>query len=342
MTGNIFLETLSGYKHTTTPIWMMRQAGRYLKEYRDIRSTQKNFISFCLNSEQASKVTLQPISRFGFDAAIVFSDILMVPWALQRNVRFKTNIGPILDPMDEPEPIDSKLINCLPELLSPIGNTITRTKLNLNQNIALIGFAGAPWTLITYMAEGGTSRDFLKSRSWAWNHPKKLDALLDSLIESTIQFLSLQAHAGADALMLFDSWASAVPAIHRNWLIIQPIKSIIKGLRDRGFTQPVIGFPKGIGEGLIEYVDESNVTAVGIDHGIDPAWVDRYLPKNFPIQGNLDPISLLQANTKMFSNINYILETFSNRPHIFNLGHGILPSTPIQNVQMMIDYIKKH
>jgi uroporphyrinogen decarboxylase len=342
MTENLFLKTLSGHKQSDTPIWMMRQAGRYLKEYRQIRATQTDFISFCLNPEQASTVTLQPISRYGFDAAIIFSDILMVPWALQRNVRFKPNVGPMLKPMESPKAIAQKLIDDVPKKLAAVGEALHLTRLNLPADTALIGFAGAPWTVMTYMAEGGSSRDFAISREWAWKYPKQVDALLGSLIESTISFLSLQASAGADALMLFDSWASAVPAAQRDWLVTQPVQLIVQGLRTNGHKQPVIGFPKGIGEGLIKYVEHSGVDAVGLDHGVDPSWVDCNLPKNFPVQGNLDPLSLLQAGPEMFRDIDHILDAFANRPHIFNLGHGITPPTPTENVKLMLDHVRRH
>ena len=342
MADNLFLKTLAGQKQSNTPIWIMRQAGRYLKEYRQIRATQKNFISFCLNAEQASTVTLQPIERYGFDAAIIFSDILMVPWALQRNVRFEPNVGPLLDPMQSPKAIEQSLIDDLPRKLAPVGEALRLTKSNLETQTALIGFAGAPWTIITYMAEGGSSRDFAIAREWAWKYPKQMDVLLSSLIESTISFLSLQASAGADALMLFDSWASVLPAAQREWLVTQPARLIIEGLRRNGHKQPVIGFPKGIGEGLINYVEQSGVDAVGLDHGLDPVWVDCNLPQNFPVQGNLDPLSLLQAGAEMFRDIDHILEAFANRPHIFNLGHGITPLTPTKNVQLMLDHVRQH
>ncbi len=341
MTDNIFLETINGHKHKRTPIWMMRQAGRYLAEYRAVRSTQEDFISFCLNPEQASAVTLQPITRYKFDAAIIFSDILMVPWALEQNVQFKPNIGPILDPLDIPTQLDQTLIHDLPNKLAPVGEAIRLTKANLSPETALIGFAGAPWTIMTYMAEGGSSRDFIKTRGWAWQYRKGVDALLECLIESTISFLNLQAEAGVDALMLFDSWASAVPAAQRKWLVIDPTRKIVDGLRKRGHKQPIIGFPKGIGEGLISYVDQSAVDAVGLDHGVDPVWVDRNLPKNFPVQGNLDPLSLLQAGPEMVKDINHILDAFASRPHIFNLGHGITPPTPIEHVQIMLDKVRQ-
>ena len=341
MTTNLFLSTINGHKQARTPVWMMRQAGRYLSEYRAVRATQKDFVSFCLNPEQASAVTLQPISRYGFDAAIIFSDILMVPWALKRNVRFKPNFGPLLDPLDTPGSIDQRLIDDLPNKLAPVGDAIRLTKANLSTKTALIGFAGAPWTVMTYMAEGGSSRDFAKARGWAWKYRKEVDKLLDSLIESTISFLTVQAEAGVDALMLFDSWASAVPAAQRQWLVIDPARKIVEGLRKKGHKQPVIGFPKGIGEGLIAYVEQSAVHAVGLDHGVDPVWVDRNLPRNFPVQGNLDPLSLLQAGPAMVEDIDYILDAFASRPHIFNLGHGITPPTPIKHVQLMLDQVRQ-
>ena len=341
MVDRLFIKTVNGQKQSQTPIWMMRQAGRYLAEYRAIRATQKDFISFCLNPEQASAVTLQPIARYGFDAAIIFSDILMVPWALERNVRFQPNIGPLLDPLDKPSVIRDDLIDGLSKKLAPVAKAIRLTKAQLSPQTALIGFAGAPWTIITYMAEGRSSRDFAIARGWAWQYPKEMDGLLDSLIESTISFLSLQAEAGADALMLFDSWASAVPAAQRHWLVIEPAKKIVTGLREKGHFQPIIGFPKGIGEGLIAYVEHSLVNAVSLDYGVDPVWVDQNLPKNFPTQGNLDPLSLLQAGPDMFKDIDHILDAFASRPHIFNLGHGITPPTPIENVQLMLDYVRQ-
>ena len=341
MGDNLFIKTITGRKQRETPIWMMRQAGRYLSEYRDIRATQQDFITFCLNPTQASTATLQPITRYNFDAAIIFSDILMVPWALERGVRFQTNVGPLLNALDTPSAINQELIDNIPRKLKPIKDAIRITKANLSPQTALIGFAGAPWTIMTYMIEGGSSRDFTKARSWAWQYPLAINALLESLIEATIAFLALQAEAGVDVLMLFDSWASVVPAAQRFWLVTEPTQKIITGLRKKGHTQPVIGFPKGIGEGLISYVERSSVDAVSLDHGVDPFWINHNLPKNFPVQGNLDPLSLLQAGPEMFRDIDHILDAFVNRPHVFNLGHGITPSTPIENVQLMVDHIRQ-
>ena len=342
MTDNLFLQTINGQKLSITPVWIMRQAGRYLKEYRKVRETQKDFISFCLNPEKASQVTLQPIERYGFDAAIIFSDILMVPWALERDVQFKPGIGPILKRMIVPEIINQDLIDQLPEKLEPIGQSIILTKSKLPPTTALIGFAGAPWTIMTYIAEGGTSRDFTITREWVWKYTKQVDALLESLVESTISFLSLQAEAGADVLMLFDSWASAVPASQRRRLIFEPTRLIVEGVRKKGHKQPIIGFPKGIGEGLIQFVNVTGIDAVGLDQSVDPVWAHENLPKDFPVQGNLDPMSLLQAGPEMYRDIDHILDAFKSRPHIFNLGHGITPPTPPENVRLMLKHVKKH
>ena len=341
MSDKLFLNTLSGTKSEKTPLWMMRQAGRYLAEYRAVRSSQKDFISFCLNPEKASEVTIQPITRFGFDAAIIFSDILMIPWAMNRNVRFKTGVGPLLDPMERPSDIEDDVLRDLSSKLQPVGKAISLTRAALPDKTALIGFAGAPWTLITYMAEGGSSRDFAKARLWAWQDKTALDGLLEILIDATVQFLTIQAKAGAEALMLFDSWAGAVPASQRDWLVIKPARNIVEKLRQNGVDLPVIGFPKGIGEGLITYAHEAGVTAVGLDQGVDPAWANTYLPKAMPVQGNLDPLSLISGGEAMTADIDHILDCFADRPHIFNLGHGITPATPIDHVQQMIDRVRQ-
>jgi len=340
MTASLLLQTLSGTKQAQTPIWIMRQAGRYLAEYRAVRASEPDFISFCLNPEKAVKVTLQPIDRFDLDAAIIFSDILMVPWALDRNVHFKTGVGPLLDPLAAPGDVDDALLDNFIDKLAPIGQAINDCRAQLASDKALIGFAGAPWTIITYMAEGGTSRDFPTARQWVWSDKKGVEKLLDQLIHATAEFLTLQARNGADVLMLFDSWASAIPASQREWMIIEPARKIIEQLRKNGVTQPVIGFPKGIGEGLIRYAHESGVDAVGLDHGVDPQWVGDNLPKSMPVQGNLDPLSLISGGDDMLRAVDGIMTAFDDRPHIFNLGHGITPPTPVENLAALLDYVR--
>ena len=338
---NGFLKTLEGHKMPTPPLWMMRQAGRYLKEYRAVREKTPDFISFCLNPEKASDVTIQPITRFGFDAAIIFSDILMVPWALERNVRFKPNHGPMLDPLTDAAALDESLLDDVAQKLAPVADAIKRTRSLLREDTALIGFAGAPWTVITYMLEGGSSKDFNLTRQMLWNDPAGFDRIMNIVTAATVEFLYLQAKAGADALMLFDSWASAVPAWHREAIVSKPAATIIESLRARGVTQPVIGFPKGIGEGVLAYADQVGVNALGLDHGMDIRWAHKNLPANLPVQGNLDPISLIAGDDAMLANIDDILGVFADRPHIFNLGHGITPATPIANVTKMIAHVRQ-
>ena len=341
MISSPLMNTLAGEKLSRPPLWMMRQAGRYLAEYRVVRQSQTDFISFCLNPEKACEVTLQPIQRFDFDAAIIFSDILLVPWALDRNVHFIPGTGPQLTPWTADMRLDEALLDTIGTRLASVGTAVQLTRSKLAAEKALIGFAGAPWTVITYMIEGGSSRDFADTRQWLWSHPKEFEALLDYVTEATIHFLMVQARAGADVLMLFDSWASAVPAERRDQIVIAPVRRIIEALRKQGIKQPIIGFPKGIGEGIIAYAEEAEIDALAIDHMTDVVWVNNVLPNNMPVQGNLDPLSLLVGGSDMTKSIDHILDSFNDRPHIFNLGHGITPPTPICNVEQMIRWVRK-
>ena len=336
----LFLDTLTGQSHQQRPVWLMRQAGRYLKEYRDVRASEPDFISFCLNPKKAIEVTLQPIDRFGFDAAIIFSDILMVPWALDRNVHFVTGEGPKLTPMTRGDEITETLLSGMVSRLQPVADAISGCRQALDDDKALIGFAGAPWTIITYLLEGGSSRDFATARRWLWENETRFDHLLDVVSQATADFLALQATAGADALMLFDSWASAVPAHLRKKIVIDPVNKITGILRDRGVTQPIIGFPKGIGEGLIAYCHETDLQAVGLDHGVDVRWAAKTLPSHVTLQGNLDPLSLIAGGDAMRRSIDEILDALAGRPHIFNLGHGITPETPVSHVHDLLARVR--
>ena len=337
---NLFLKTLAGTLGNVTPIWLMRQAGRYLPEYRRVRASETDFISFCLNPEKAVEVTLQPIDKFGFDAAIIFSDILLVPWAMDRNVRFVPGQGPILDPLTSLDMMKNKGPDLIGTRLSPVAEAVSLCRAQLAEDKALIGFAGAPWTVITYMLEGQSSRDFATARKWMWDNGGDFDQLLEFVTMATVEFLTLQANAGADVLMIFDSWASAVPADHRRRVVIDPARTIIETLRIRGITQPVIGFPKGIGEGLLAYCEETAVDAVGLDHGVDVTWAAAHLPRGVTLQGNLDPLSLIGGGDSMKRSVQRILEAFADRPHIFNLGHGITPETPEAHVHDLLAQIR--
>ena len=337
---NICLDTLSGITCETPPIWLMRQAGRYLPEYRKVRASEPDFISFCLNPEKAVEVTLQPIDKFGFDAAIIFSDILLVPWAMNRNVRFVTGQGPLLDPLVDPSEIDGDDLGLIASKLAPVAESISLCREKLARDKALIGFAGAPWTIITYMLEGQSSRDFTTARKWMWDNDRKFDELLGIVTAATIEFLEIQARAGADVLMLFDSWAGAVPAHFRRRVVSEPATQIIETLRQRGITQPVIGFPKGIGDGLIAYCDDTPIDGIGLDHGVDITWAAEHLPRHITLQGNLDPLSLIAGGETMARSIGSILEAVSDRPHIFNLGHGITPETPEPHVHELVNRVR--
>jgi uroporphyrinogen decarboxylase len=337
---DLFLDTLSGTSNAIPPVWLMRQAGRYLPEYREVRASTSDFISFCLTPEKAVEVTLQPIDKFDFDAAIIFSDILLVPWAMNRNVRFVPGQGPVLDPLRSIDEIVNGDLDGIDTKLAPVAEAISLCRSRLADDKALIGFAGAPWTIITYMLEGQSSRDFATARKWMWDNDRQFDELLDIVTTATIEFLVIQARAGANALMLFDSWASAVPSHFRRRVVIDPAAKIIESLRSRGITQPVIGFPKGIGEGLLAYCDETPVDGVGLDHGVDVVWAARHLPEHVTVQGNLDPLSLIAGGRPMQQSIDRILEAFSARPHIFNLGHGITPETPEAHVHDLMARIR--
>lgn len=335
-----FIDSLLGQNLTPPPMWVMRQAGRYLEEYRAVRATTSDFISFCLSPDKASQVTLQPIDRFDLDAAIIFSDILLVPWALERNVHFVTGEGPKLTPLEQAGGLADDLLNGMSEKWGPVAEAIQKTRANLSPEKALIGFSGAPWTLITYMAEGGSSRDFATCRNWLWSDRAGVEKLTEQLIEAIIQFLTIQAHAGADALMLFDSWAGAVPASHRDMMVVEPAQKILSGLRARGITQPVIYFPKQIGEGLIKFANEVPCQAIAIDHNTDMKWAAKTLPTHITLQGNLDPLSLLSAGPEMERAVHEILDACADRPHIFNLGHGITPPTPPENLAKLISLVR--
>ena len=336
------LSVLQGEIIAPPPIWLMRQAGRYLPEYLDLRKTSPDFLSLCLNPDKASQVTLQPIQRFGFDAAIIFSDILLIPWALDRGLHFIAGEGPRLDPLPDYTPLKHFETVSLTPKFHALAQAIKKTKTALPRHTPLIGFSGAPWTLATYMIEGGTSRDFAASINWLWQHPANMHQLIDLLTHHITDFLSLQAEAGADILMLFDSWAGALPASHRQNIIIDSHKAIIAGLRRRGHTQPLIAFPKNLGEGLITYAEQTDISALALDHRTDPHWAAKTLPQHLPLQGNLDPACLVAGGDLMYAEIDNILTAFSDRPHIFNLGHGILPSTPPAHVTALINYLRQN
>lgn len=334
------LAVLSGERRDPPPVWLMRQAGRYLDEYRQVRSRAKNFIDFCLSPDLAVEVTLQPIRRFGFDAAILFADILLVPMALGRDVRFVAGEGPQLDPL-APEEIDAMTVGDVEGILGPVGETVSRLSRELPSQTTLIGFAGSPWTVATYMIEGGGSKDRMKARALAWAHPERFDALMDRLAEATVRYLVMQAKSGAEVLKLFDSWAEgmSVPLFER--AVLRPTRAIVDGLRAEGVTVPVIGFARGCGAMLPRYARETGVTAVALDQGVDPAWAHAVLPEGMPVQGQLDPAALLAGGEALDNETRQIISAWQSRPHIFNLGHGITPEVPVAHVERLMAAIRQ-
>jgi len=333
-------KTLSGVKDEKTPMWFMRQAGRYLPEYRALRASEPDFISYCLNSPKAAEATLQPVERYDVDAAIIFSDILMIPWAMGAGVHFVTGEGPKLTALDQPSDIDRLSSEDMLTKLAPVGEALRLTRGGLDASKSLIGFCGAPWTVATYMIEGGSSRDFKKSRSWLWQNPDAMDRLLDRIADESIRLLEMKAQSGADVLMVFDSWASAVPSYFQDHVVTRPMRRITDGLKSRGINAPVIGFPKGIGENILAYAEQAGINGIGLDHSVDMRWADANLPKSLAVQGNLDPLSVITGGKEMLASADAIMEACASRPHIFNLGHGFNPETPPDHVADLVAHIR--
>ncbi|MBR9825021.1 MAG: uroporphyrinogen decarboxylase [Alphaproteobacteria bacterium] len=334
------LDVLAGQTISPPPVWLMRQAGRYLAEYREVRSRAKNFIDFCFSPDLASEVTLQPIRRFGFDAAIMFADILLVPIALGRKVWFVTGEGPKLEPFDPANYQDLRL-DQTHEVLSPIAETLRRVKKDLPKETTLIGFAGSPWTVATYMVEGGGSKDRYFTRVAAYAQAEAFDGMLDRIADVTADYLVMQAEAGAEVLKLFDSWAEGLPQPLFERVIIRPTKRIVDKVRAAGVTVPIIGFPRGAGTLYPLYARETGVTAIALDTAVDPAWADANLPKGMPVQGHLDPAALRAGGEVLQSEVRRLVDAWSGRPHIFNLGHGITPDVPVDHVHLLLDTLRQ-
>jgi uroporphyrinogen decarboxylase len=337
MTGPVpqasLLRVLNGETLPRPPIWMMRQAGRYLPEYRELRAKAPDFIAFCLNPELASEVTLQPMRRFPLDAAIVFADILLVPLALGQKTWFEAGEGPRLGPLPSNDELRRGLDGAL-GVLAPVGETLARVREALEPERTLIGFAGAPWTVATYMIEGrGSDRSGARTR--AYEDAATVDGLIEVLVEATVAYLELQAHSGAQVLKLFESWAEGLPEDQFERLVTRPHRAIVDGLRRRGVTTPVIGFPRGAGALAEGYAEASGVTAVALDTQASAA-MGRRIQAHKPIQGALDPLLLRAGGPALDARIDQLLEQWSQGPYIFNLGHGILPDTPIAHVERLM------
>ena len=334
----LLLRTLRGENTPERPIWLMRQAGRYLPEYRVLREQKGGFLALCYDPAAAAEITLQPIRRFGFDGAILFSDILIVPYAMGQDLEFLAGEGPRLSPRLIDAALDS--LQAVPQRLAPIDDTVARVKALLPADKTLLGFAGSPWTVATYMVAGEGSRDQHETRAMAYRDPAAFQAIIDAIVAVTVEYLAGQVAAGAEAVQLFDSWAgSLAPAEFERW-VIAPNAAIVSALHSRFPELPVIGFPKGAGEKLPAYARETGVDALGLDETIDPLWAAKALPAGMPVQGNLDPLLLLAGGAELERQAVRVLEAFADRPHVFNLGHGIGQFTPIEHVEQLLGTVR--
>lgn len=334
----LLLDTLRGTNAKTRPTWLMRQAGRYLPEYRALRAEKGGFLALVYDSAAAAEITLQPIRRFGFDGAILFSDILIVPYAMGQNLEFLAGEGPRLSPKLVDHALTS--LEAVPERLTPIYETVRLVREALDSDKTMLGFAGSPWTVATYMVAGEGSRDQHETRAMAYRDPEGFQTIIDAITGVTIEYLSGQIEAGAEAIQLFDSWAGTLsPSQFERW-VIAPNAAIVKAMKARHPETPIIGFPKGAGEKLPAYARETGVDAVGIDETIDPIWAARELPAGMPVQGNLDPLLLLSGGAELETAATAILEAYRDRPHVFNLGHGIGQHTPIAHVEQLLTVVR--
>ena len=337
MTSNI-LKVLQGQTLDISPIWMMRQAGRHLPEYLSVRETAKDFIDFCFTPEKAAKVTLQPVTRYNMDAAILFADILLIPIGLGRSVRFIKGTGPVLDPIT-PKNISNLKINGAADRISPVYETVSRVRQSLDKDKALIGFCGGPWTVATYMIEGKGTPKKEQAKRFAYENPKAMDDLLEALIQSSAEYLINQAKAGADVLKIFESWAEGLSPDLFDRLVIEPTQKILSLVRSAGIDVPIIGFPRGAGLNIIRYSKATKVTALAIGTDMPMDLIRDELPENMPYQGNLDPLALRIGGDVLRQAVQKVIDTASG-PHIFNLGHGVTPDVKIENVHAVISHIR--
>ena len=338
---NSLLKTLSGQIVKPPPIWLMRQAGRYLPEYREIRAQVGSFLDLCRTPELAAEVTLQPLRRFELDAAIVFSDILVVPYALGQKVEFVEGEGPKLEPITDWEGLKRLRLDRLGENAAPVYETVERVVAALPESIPLIGFCGAPWTVAAYMVEGGGSKDQAAARTLAYRSPELFQALINLLVESLVRHLEGQVKAGARVLQIFDSWAGNLAedefqrwCVDPTWRIVRAVKASVPGV-------PIIGFPRGAGPKAEHYARATHVDAIGCDTSLPLGYIRSHLQSVLPVQGNLDPLLLVAGGAALDARVDRILALLGDGPFVFNLGHGIQPDTPIEHVARLVARVKR-
>lgn len=337
-----FVDVLSGHRQPVPPVWMMRQAGRYLPEYRELRARAGSFLDLCFTPEFAAEVTLQPIRRFNFDAAIIFSDILVIPHVLGREVRFEVGEGPRLDPLDTPDKIRSLATHADFAKLEPVYEALHRVRSQLGPTTALIGFCGAPWTVATYMVAGKGTPDQAPARMLAYREPEAFARIIDVLVENSIQYLLGQLAAGADVLQIFDTWAGVLPPHEFARWSIEPTRRIVEGVRKKVPNAKIIGFPRGAGAQLPTYVERTGVDGVSIDWAAEPSFVRERVQNRVAIQGNLDPLVLIAGGAALDRAVDDVLENYAGGRLIFNLGHGIQPETPIAHVEQMLKRVRSY
>jgi uroporphyrinogen decarboxylase len=336
-----FLAALDGWRQKTPPIWLMRQAGRYLPEYREIRSKAPSFLDFCYSPALATEATLQPIRRFGFDAAILFSDILVIPDALGQSVSFESGEGPRLKPIETSA--DLAALREAPEWsrLAPVFETVARVRQSLPAETALIGFCGAPWTVASYMIAGRGTPDQAPARLLAYREPKLFAALIDRLVEASAAYLLRQIEAGAEAVQIFDSWSGVLPPAEFERWCVKPLERIVAHLRAESPAIPIIAFPRGAATQLVKFADLTGLSAIGLDTAVEPRAAAALLPGRLALQGNLDPLALVAGGRALDEAVARVLQGFEGRAHIFNLGHGILPETPIAHVERLMALVRR-
>lgn len=334
------LSVLRGETVQPAPIWLMRQAGRYLPEYKKLRSQAPGFLEFCLHPEMAAEATLQPIRRYGFDAAILFADILLVPHALGQRLRYVDDVGPQLDALKGDADVGRLKVGAVREGLSPVYETIRRVRKELPKNCALIGFAGAPWTVASYMVEGGTSRNHELAKRWAYGNPEGFGKLIDMLVEATAGYLEEQIAAGAEALQIFDSWAGSLSAEQFDRWCKAPIKALVKRVKAAHPQIPIIVFPRGAGTRYEGFAKAVGGNAVGLDESVDPRWAAKHLQRDSAVQGNVDPQLMVVGGKPLKAAAEGVLDALGRGPLIFNLGHGVVPEVPPEHVAELISTVR--
>ena len=333
------LDVLEGQRYTPPPVWLMRQAGRYLPEYRQLREKAGDFLNLCFTPELAAEATLQPVRRFGFDAAILFSDILVIPYALGQSVQFTGGEGPQLEAITDRGGLARLKAELDHRVLAPIYDAIKLSKADLPQGVALLGFCGAPWTVASYMIAGIGTAAQEPARRFAYEDPDGFEKLIERLVDASASYLLRQFEAGVDAVQIFDTWAGVLPAEQLRRWCIDPTRRIVTRVRRELPGAKIIGFPRGAGTSLVTYAQDVAVNAIGLDWTIDPIFA-RELQSRLPVQGNLDPFVLLVGGAALDRAVDVTLEAFSERPFIFNLGHGILPQTPVAHVERMLARVR--